>query len=173
MSTVFKFRMLCDENDSFVRDYEVKYDMNLLDFHDFICDNLDYDTTTMSSFFYSDAQWEKLQEFTLIDVGDDGSEVTPMSMENVTLGQVVHEKGDRLIFIFDIFADRGLFLEVLETKETVPEESYPRVSLSEGDAPDQFDASAIENNDSIFDEAMEDYTEFTGDDHFDHYDEEF
>ena len=36
MSMVFRFRMLSDENDNFVRDYEVPYDMTLLDFHNFI-----------------------------------------------------------------------------------------------------------------------------------------
>ena len=35
MSMVFRFRMLSDENDNFVRDYEAMYDMTLLDFHDF------------------------------------------------------------------------------------------------------------------------------------------
>ena len=32
MSMVFRFRMLSDENDNFVRDYEALYDMTLLDF---------------------------------------------------------------------------------------------------------------------------------------------
>ena len=31
MSMVFRFRMLSDENDNFVRDYEVPYDMTLLE----------------------------------------------------------------------------------------------------------------------------------------------
>ena len=42
MSMVFQFRMLSDENDHFVRDYEVMYDMNLLDFHRFILRSLGY-----------------------------------------------------------------------------------------------------------------------------------
>ena len=29
MSMIFRFRMLSDENDNFVRDYEVPYDMTL------------------------------------------------------------------------------------------------------------------------------------------------
>ena len=40
MSMVFRFRMLSDENDNFVRDYEAMYDMTLLDFHDFILQSL-------------------------------------------------------------------------------------------------------------------------------------
>ena len=43
MSMVFRFRMLSDENDHFVRDYEVPYDMTLLGFHEFITRSLGYE----------------------------------------------------------------------------------------------------------------------------------
>ena len=52
MSMVFRFRMLSDENDNFVRDYEVPYDMTLLDFHNFILRSLEYEEC-MASFFTS------------------------------------------------------------------------------------------------------------------------
>ena len=50
MSMVFRFRMLSDENDNFVRDYEVLYDTTLLEFHDFILRSLEYEEC-MASFF--------------------------------------------------------------------------------------------------------------------------
>ena len=53
MSMVFRFRMLSDENDNFVRDYEVPYDMTLLDFHNFILRSLEYEEC-MASFFTAD-----------------------------------------------------------------------------------------------------------------------
>ena len=40
---LYTSRMLSDENDNFVRDYEAMYDMTLLDFHDFILQSLDYE----------------------------------------------------------------------------------------------------------------------------------
>ena len=46
MSMVFKFRMLSDENDHFVRDYEVPYDMTLLGFHEFITRSLGYEAVS-------------------------------------------------------------------------------------------------------------------------------
>ena len=57
MSMIFTWRMLSDEDDNFVRDYEVPYDMNLLDFHKFICEDLGYEDSTVSSFFLSDQMW--------------------------------------------------------------------------------------------------------------------
>ena len=56
MSMVFRFRMLSDENDNFVRDYEVPYDMTLLDFHNFILRSLEYEEC-MASFFTADERW--------------------------------------------------------------------------------------------------------------------
>ena len=45
--------MLSDENDNFVRDYEVMYDTTLLDFHRFILQSLEYEDC-MASFFTAD-----------------------------------------------------------------------------------------------------------------------
>ena len=96
MSMVFKFRMLSDENDHFVRDYEVPYDMTLLGFHEFITRSLGYEEG-MSSFFTADKQWNRLREFTLMDMGDN-SEDAPLPMADITLGQLIHNNRDRLIY---------------------------------------------------------------------------
>lgn len=93
---VFKFRMLSDENDHFVRDYEVPYDMTLLGFHEFITRSLGYEEG-MVSFFTADKQWNRLREFTLMDMGDN-SEDAPLPMADITLGQLIHNNRDRLIY---------------------------------------------------------------------------
>ena len=105
MSMVFRFRMLSDENDRFVRDYEVMYDMTLLDFHEFLLEALEYEPC-MASFFTADNRWEKLREFTLMDMGEGGPDA-PEAMDQVTLGQVIHHLRDRLIYLFDLFGDRA------------------------------------------------------------------
>ena len=105
---VFRFRMLSDENDNFVRDYEVLYDTTLLDFHNFILRSLEYEDC-MASFFTADDRWEKPSEFTFMDMGD-GRENAPVAMEKVTLGQIIHDRRDRLIYLFDLFRRPGLLL---------------------------------------------------------------
>ena len=107
---VFRFRMLSDENDHFVRDYEVMYDTTLLAFHQFILQSLEYEEC-MASFFTADERWEKLREFTLMEMGDSTEEGSPETMENVTLGQIIHHHRDRLIYLFDLFGDRAYYLE--------------------------------------------------------------
>jgi len=166
---VFKFRMLSDENDSFVRDYEVMYDMTLLEFNNFICRDLGYDATNMSSFFLSDKEWNRLREFTLMDMGDNAwtdDEATPIAMSETTLGRIIHRNHDRLIYLFDMLGDRAYYLELTAASEAVSGVRYPRTVLSEGEPSDQFNPEGGQGQ-SIFDQMMGDFNEFEGDENYD------
>lgn len=170
MSMIFTLRMLCDEDDNFIRDYKVMYDMSLLDFHYFICEELGYDATNMASFFTSDSRWTKLREFTLLDMGAEGlspDDEPPMPMADVLLGQIMQHNHDRLIYMFDVFEERGMYLELMATTKSEPSEIYPQVAMIHGVAPDQFDIENSVKNASIFEEAMDDFSEFEGDEYMD------
>lgn len=167
MSMVFRFRMLSDENDNFVRDYEVLYDMTLLEFHNFLLEALEYEPC-MASFFTADNRWEKLREFTLMDMGEGGEE-EPEAMENVRLGQIIHQLRDRLIYLFDLFAERAYYLELTGAYEAEAGASYPREIYAVADVPDQYDPTMVSGDDdgSIFDDAMGDFSDFEGNDAYD------
>lgn len=172
MSMVFRFRMLCDENDYFIREYEVPYDMNLAQFNDFICDDMRFDRDGITSFFTSGALWEKGREFTRLDMSAPGPEddhEVPVLMENVVLGQVIHQNRDRLIFVFDVFGDRALFIELIEAKKGEEGVKYPRVTLAKSDPPNQYKADT-----GFFDEMMGDFDDFESyDDSAEDYFEEY
>lgn len=167
MSMVFRFRMLSDENDRFVRDYEVMYDMTLLDFHEFLLEALEYEPC-MASFFTADNRWEKLREFTLMDMGEGGSDA-PEAMDQVTLGQVIHHLRDRLIYLFDLFGDRAYYLELTGAYEADAEGYYPREIYAVAEVPDQYDPSktVVDDEGSIFDDVMSEFGDFEGDDDYD------
>lgn len=164
MSMIFQFRVLSDEDDRFLRDYQVIYKATLLDFHDFICDDLGFDKQAMSSFYLSDGQWDKLREFTLIDVGGETQDQGPLTMDGVTLREIIRDNGDRLIYTFDVFSDRSLYMEMIGTYKAEDGSVYPRVTLAEGDPPSQFGGGG---EDSIFDEAMDEFGGFEGDEAYD------
>ena len=113
MSMIFQFRMLCDEDDYFLREYEVPYDMTLAAFRDFINKDLQYRPEELTSFFTADDRWNKLQEFTAMDMGatESDGELLPQAMDRTLLSQVVRKKRDRLIYQFDVLGDRACFLE--------------------------------------------------------------
>lgn len=159
--------MLSDENDNFVRDFEVSHEMNLLELHNFIISSIEYDDC-MASFYIADEQWQPLQEFSLMDLGDEQFEGAPVAMEKVSLAELVVSECNRLIYQFDMIADRAFYLEVVSATQPNPEFEYPRVSFENARVPDQYDPDAVPADDgSIFDEMMDEFGEFDGDDSYD------
>ena len=147
---IFKFRILSPESDDFLLDVELSYDSTLLDFHNLLQKTLNYNPAEMTSFFKSDVEWEKFQEFTLFDMGvevdedeyegyeEDEIPLAPIAMENALLGKIITERFDRLVYVFDLFNERELYIELIETKEGEPEQVYPRVAQLTAEAPKQF-----------------------------------
>lgn len=163
---ILQFRMLSDENDNFVRDYEVPHDNTLLDFHRFILESLEYEDC-MASFFTADGEWRQLREFTAVDMGG-GSPDGPMPMEKVLVAQTVAGSTNRLIYQFDIFTGRAYYLELTGAKEADRQFEYPRVAFENAPAPDQFDPDAVGSDEgSIFAEMMGEFNDFDGDDNYD------
>lgn len=159
--------MLSDENDNFVRDFEVSHEMNLLELHNFIITSIEYDDC-MASFYTADEQWQPLQEFSLMDLGEEQFDGAPVAMEKVSLAELVVCECNRLIYQFDMIADRAFYLEVVSASEPNPELEYPRVSFENARVPDQYDPDAVPADDgSIFDEMMDEFGEFDGDDSYD------
>ncbi len=167
MSIVFKFRMLSDESDVFLRDYEVMYDMTLREFCNFICEDLEYAPDSIYSFFTADDRWEKIQEFTSEDMQGGDEEASPIPMDKVTIGQLVGNDHNRLIFTFDIFADRSYYLQLSEMKKAEDGFTYPRVMFAHGEPSDQFDPEMNVEEMSIFEEVMSDFNDFEGDESYD------
>ena len=165
MSVILKLRMLSDEDDCFLRDYEVPYESTLEELH-FICNDLQYEKIPESSFFEADREWNRRREYTHADAGATGSDssASRCRMSENRLSDILHRMHDRLIFRFDPPGDRAYYLEVIDTAEAGAGKSYPNLLLANGEAPDQFDPEASPRNRSIFEEAMGDYNDFEGDD---------
>ena len=106
MNIIFKYRMLSDESDNFVRDFEVYPDMTLGQFHEFLLDALGYEDC-MVSIFKSDAEWRPVEEFSQLDLGDDIPEGAPRCMDKVLLMEVNSDFHDRLIYTFDMLNNRS------------------------------------------------------------------
>ena len=134
MDKVFILRLLSGEEDNFVRDFEVKANQSLLELHHAIQKNLHFDPGLMSSFFTTDASWEKGVEFPLINMtGEPGTR----TMENTTMGDLVSRKSDRLLYLYDYLSNRGFFMEVLDISDAEKDRTYPFCSYEAGNPPQQ------------------------------------
>ena len=59
---VYRFVVLSDEDETFVMEFEFLDSQNLLDFHNILQDELEFDRSQMASFFMATESWEKEEE---------------------------------------------------------------------------------------------------------------
>ena len=129
---VYKFVELSDEDESFVREFEFLDTHTLLDFHNLIQDELEFDKSQLASFFMATDNWEKEEEFTLFDMGTGSS-----TMEVGVLEDIIFRKNQKLLYVFDFFNDRALFVEYTGEANEIDGREYPSCTNSKGIAPKQ------------------------------------
>jgi len=129
---VYKFVVLSDEDESFVREFEFLDSHTLLDFHNMIQDELEFDKSQMASFFMATDNWEKEEEFTLFDMGTGSS-----TMEVAVLEDIIFRKNQKLLYVFDFFNERALFVEYTGESKEVDGKEYPACTNSKGVPPKQ------------------------------------
>ena len=132
---ILKFRIISDENETFLRTIEISENDTFLNLHNAIQKACNYDNTQMASFFVSNNDWEKLQEITLFDMMDDSTRTIPMNKAKIKDHLSAVE--DKLIYIFDFFGDRALFFTVMEIKKEDSATTYPMCTHSTGNPPIQ------------------------------------
>jgi len=129
---VYKFVVLSDEDESFIREFEFLDSNTLLDFHNLIQDELEFDKSQMASFFMTTDNWEKEEEFTLFDMGAGSS-----TMDTAVLEDIIFRKNQKLLYVFDFFNERGLFLEYTGEAKEIDGREYPSCTNSKGVPPKQ------------------------------------
>lgn len=159
---IYKFRMISSDERAFMRDYEIDSEALFIDLHRLIQRDLQFDETQLASFFVTDDHWNKGLELTLFDMG--ATHAKPM--ETVKLSDLVKCRTDRLLYVYDIFADQYLFIELIDLHEPQPGVDYPRIAASVGEAPEQnaIDVDDYNNDDDVM--QYFDDEEFDGDDEF-------
>lgn len=133
---VYKFRLLSNEIKDFIRDIEILGNQTFFDFHKAIQDDLNYDSSQIASFFLTNALWEKEQEFILFDMSDVPNN-TMIAMDRARLKDFIRDPRQRLLYIFDVFNERSLFIELVDNQEESRYADYPAVVFSKGSAPQQ------------------------------------
>ena len=146
---IFKFVVISSEEETFLREFELDENNMLLDFHNILQEELEYDRSQMASFFTTSKKWEKEEEFTLFEMG---ANTTPM--DEVIIDDIVIEDNQKLLYVFDMFNERTLFIECVGTLKPVEGRTYPVCTRSQGKPPPQVlfsnftkVAARIEDND--------------------------
>lgn len=110
---IFKFTIISDEVDEFVRIIEIDSEASFLDLQNAILDSVDFEKNQMTSFFLCSDDWEKQQEITLVEM-ESSSEYDNLVMEDTVLDELLVDEKQKLMFVFDMIADRAFYMELTE-----------------------------------------------------------
>jgi hypothetical protein len=150
---IFRFLILSDEVDNFVREIKIDSDATFLDLHNTIIESTGYTKDQMTSFYICDDNWNRKTEITLVDMGT-SSEEDSYIMEDTRLEELLEDEDQKLLYVFDYLTERAFFIEL---KEMIPRKTLDRpvCSRSEGLPPPQVmnfedaDAKIVINNDLL------------------------
>ncbi len=143
---IFTFRFISDEEDTFMLDVNINHNQTFEQLHKAIQKNLNYDINQLASFFISNEQWEKIQEITLMKMGDGAQSMT---MDKTKIEDFFFEKGQRLIYVFDYMSERLFFGSIIRTIDAEPPIELPSISKLDGRTPPQFSTNGLPNNNDI------------------------
>ena len=140
----FHFRVVDPLVDGFLREYQLSSGVTFYDFYRFLCSDLQLQSEFLMSFFTVSDDWEKQMELTLLDMGDSGTELPTVAMNTVRLDDVLTQVGDRLIFCYDIFLNRNLYLQLVGMEEgevgLLPGKCTKSVGANPAPSPDMTDS---------------------------------
>lgn len=136
---VYRFRLLFEDQEDFLRDIEIKPGQTFKDFHDIILKSIDIESNELASFFICDPSWNKQREITLIDMGvkmpdndideDDMRSVKVtipvMIMEDVKIKEVIEDPHQRMLFEYNFLNPTTFFIELMKIVESDPKKVYP------------------------------------------------
>ena len=110
---IYRFTIISDEVDNFVREIQIDPEATFYDFHKAIIESVGYTDNVMTSFFTCDDGWEKEKEITLEEM-DDNPEVDSWVMRDTVISDLVEDEHQRLIYVFDYMTERCFFIELSE-----------------------------------------------------------
>ncbi len=143
---VYRFTIISDEVDDFMREIKIDADAKFLELHKLILESCSYKDDQLTSFTICENGWEKGQEVTLEEMDTD-SDVDSYVMADTRLSDLLEDEKQHLLYTFDPLADRCFFIELSEII-TGKVQKDGVVSRTRGTAPEQtvdFDAMFAQN----------------------------
>ena len=131
---LFRFTIISDEVDEFLREIKIDADSTFLDFCEAILASCNYEDDQVTSFYITNDEWEKQCEITREDMGFTPYDEDVYTMDKTSLRSLLDDVPMRLKFIFDTFNNRAFYIEL---KEMIPGKNLKKAQITRsiGDAP--------------------------------------
>ena len=134
---LYRFKITFEDYDDVTRDIDIKSNQTFLDLHNAIHKSTGYNPEFPSSFYISNDQWIKGEEFTYLPNQrriDRGVKL----MEKVKLSSFIDDPHQKFYYTFNFDRPFDFHVELMKIiLEDTPGVTYPSVVRSVGDAPRQ------------------------------------
>jgi hypothetical protein len=154
---IYRFTIISDEVDGFMREIQLDADAKFLELHKLILEACGYEDNQLTSFTICENGWEKGQEITLEEMDTDADEDNYL-MAETELSEFLEDEKQHLLYTFDPLADRVFFIELSEIK-TGKNLAEGKITRSIGEPPAQsldfdemFARNPIVDTSSVMDE---------------------
>jgi hypothetical protein len=149
---IYSIRILSGEADDFLLDIAIDGSLTFLALHQFIQEKLNFDPMQLASFFITDREWNKETEITLVDMMVEGQYEIHV-MEKTLIEYFISDNKQRMLYIFDLFAERAFFMEVFNI--TDGSNPNPEVLNQTGLPPKQIALDLMDLSAGNFDDEFE------------------
>ncbi|MEM7161845.1 MAG: hypothetical protein AAF487_05320 [Bacteroidota bacterium] len=127
----FKFRVVLDGKETVFRDVLMDPACTLEDFHHTILNCYAFSGQQMASFYRSNENWDRGEEFPLMDMFEKEDEGKLMSETKIE--EVFIEEGDKFLYIYDFLNMKIFMIEMMGQEDF--QGALPHVVLEYGEAP--------------------------------------
>ncbi len=143
----YRFRILVEDQDDFVRDIDVLANQTFQDFHQAFISMFNLKNDELASFYICDNRWRRMKELTLIDMShdeepEDSDEDDPKNikkrlpvfvMQDVKVKDMIDDPHQRLIYEYDFLNPVIFFIELIKIVPAIQEQTYPFTVRSTGE----------------------------------------
>ena len=138
---VFKFRVVLDGKETVFRDVLIQAERNLEEFHHTILNCFAFSGQQMASFYRSNGNWDRGEEFPLMDMFEvDGQ---GKLMKDTQLLEVFESAGDKFLYIYDFLNMKIFMIEMLAVEKMDESTTLPQVVLEYGTPPPEDESTSF------------------------------
>jgi len=141
---LFKFTIKADNAEDFVLHVEADAKNTFLQLHELLQEECGFDPLQFATFFLADEEWDKGDEIKMFGSTNNSATSENWIRKNPSIGEVVKSEEDRLLYMFDKYNEKNLYIELYEMAEE-SNISSPTVLLHNGNAPIQTPAANPES----------------------------
>lgn len=167
---IYKFRMLSDTNEDFIRDIEIQANQTFNDFHDTISGCVKLHGNELASFHICDQKWQKMEEITLLDMGEEikeenKAETIVAVMKDAMISDHIGEPNQRLLYEYDFLNMKTFFIELLSVSKQKEEAIFPRVTFKRSEVLEDFSdpKTMLDDDEEIRKQLFDDFEDLLGD----------